>query len=81
MIKFDIGELVLSKVDTVSLYQNDYKNIIPHNIDCKIPMIIIDKIDSEYNDIVFYFCLYKTDTVLINDNIIVKFSAGWYILN
>ena len=76
MIKFDIGELVLSKVDTVSLYQNDYKNIIPHNIDCKIHMIIIDKIDSEYNETVFYFCLYKTDTVLINDNIIVKFIAS-----
>lgn len=73
---FDIGELVLSKIDTVSLYQNDYKNIIPHNIDCKVPMIIIDKIESEYNDIVFYFCLYRTETVLINDNTIAKLNVS-----
>ena len=74
MSKFDIGELVLSKIDKVSLYQNNYKNIIPHNIDCKIPMIIVDKVESDYADVVFYFCLYKTETVLINDNIVIKFK-------
>jgi hypothetical protein len=72
MIKFDIGELVLSKIDKVSLYQITYKNIIPSNIDCEIPMIVIDKVESKYSETVFYFCLYKTETVLINDNIVVK---------
>ena len=72
MSKFDIGELVLSKIDKVSLYQNSYKNIIPHNVDCEIPMLIVDKVESDYSTTVFYFCLYKTETVLINDNIIIK---------
>ena len=72
MSKFDIGELVLSKIDKVSLYQSSYKSIIPRNIDCKIPMIVIDKVESKYAETVFYFCLYKNETVLINDNIVIK---------
>ena len=73
---FDIGELVLSKIDTVSLYQNSHKNIIPYNIDSNIPLIILDKIESKYSDTIFYFCLYFSETVLLNSNIIKKFHVG-----
>ena len=65
------GDLVYSISDTASFFQTNDTTLFPYGIDNSIPMIVVEKIESDYTDTIFYFCLYFDYVLLIRDKFLV----------
>lgn len=65
------SDLVYSISDTASFFQANDTTLFPYGIDNSIPMIVVEKIESDYTDTIFYFCLYTNYVLLIRDKFLV----------
>ena len=71
MSQIEKHDLVFNTTDTASFFRANDSTLLPSSIDNEIPMIVIEKIESERDDTCFFFCLYKNSILIVKDNFLV----------